>query len=372
MKTSVHPKILALLGARTLGLFKVSRYLTRSKLRILCYHGGAIGDESQFNPKLFCSAKTLDTRMQWMKAHGFQFVTLEDGVKDGSCPSVKAPLRTVVTFDDGWYSTAQELLPVLFKLQIPSTLYLSTDSFLRGWPIFNVVVRYTIWKAGQRSVTINGWGSEIDGEYDLRNSRDRYRLSGGVVAAIAASSSSRDEVYAALNRFAEDLGLDATTLQLDSRRFDYVTKEELLEIAKQGCSIELHGHNHSYPKDKPAQFAKDLRLCANTIVEMGLPEPRHYCYPSGSFDAQATITLTALGVVSATTCVPGLTNQVDDEHRHYLPRFLDGEDVHHLEFESEMSGFSELIRSATRLFKQRPSLKLDLTNPSESKHEIAM
>lgn len=349
--TTLRPKILVLFSARTLGLFKLSRYLTRSQLRILCYHGGVIGDEDGFNPKLFCSAKTLHTRMQWMQSRGFRFVTLDDGVSQQAAPGAKAPLRTVVTFDDGWYSTASELVPVLSALQIPSTLYLSTKNFLEGWPILNVTVRYTIWKAGGRALTLQGWGA-ADGDYDLRQPGERNRLANGVVAAIQASAHGREQVCAALLRFTESLGVPAAALDLASRRFDYVTEQELRALPQQGCSIESHGHVHEYPKGQPAVFADDLRQCEEAIVGMGLQQPRHYCYPSGSFGPEATATLGALGLRSATTCIPGLIGDIGGNRHHYLPRFLDGEDVHPLEFEAEMSGFSELMRNAIRFIRQ--------------------
>lgn len=353
MKISIRPKIAVLFGARTLGLFALSRYLTRSRLRILCYHAGAIGDESGYNPKLFCTARTLQRRMAWMQRRGFRFVTLDEGVEQQAAAAPKAPLRTVVTFDDGWYSTASELLPVLSGMRIPSTLYLSTQNFLEGWPILNVAVRYIIWKAGARAVEVQGWGAAVDGSYDLATARERNRLAGGVVKAIEAAASGRERICEELSRFAASLGVPAAALQFETRRFDYVTKQEAAELGKLGCSVELHGHVHEYPKGDPARLAEDLRQCEATIVGLGLPRPRHYCYPSGSFGAEASAALSGIGVLSATTCIPGLVGGVGGERRHYLPRFLDGEDVHPLEFEAEMSGFSELMRDALRLVRRR-------------------
>jgi peptidoglycan/xylan/chitin deacetylase (PgdA/CDA1 family) len=353
MNAKFHPKILVLFGARTLGLFKISRYLTRSQLRILCYHGGVIGDEHSYNPKLFCSADTLGKRMKWMQARGFQFVSLDEGVKQQTRAAACAPLRTVVTFDDGWYSTASELLPVLSKLKIPSTLYLSTQNFLEGWPILTVTVRYTMWKAGPRTVTMRNWGRGVDGEYALRDPAERNRLARQVVAAIQDMASGREQICAALDRFAEDLGVPASALQIESRRFDYLTPQELAGIQRMGCSIESHGHVHDYPKGQPLEFAADLRQCEDVIVGLGLERPRHYCYPSGEFGDEASKVLGDMGIRSATTCVPGLIGVVDQKRCHYLPRFLDGEDVHQLEFEAEMSGFTELLRNAIR-FVRRP------------------
>ncbi|MGB9110361.1 MAG: polysaccharide deacetylase family protein [Telluria sp.] len=353
MKIKVRPKIAVLFGARTLGLFALSRHLTKSRLRILCYHAGAVGDESGYNPKLFCSAQTFRKRMAWMQRRGFGFVTLDDGVAQQGAASARAPLRTVITFDDGWYSTASELLPVLSGLRIPSTLYLCTQNFLEGWPILNVVVRYTIWKARKGAATIQEWGADVDGEYDLLRASECNRLASGIVKAIEKSATGREQVCAALERFAECLGVPGEALQLDSRRFDYVTQQELLDLAKEGCDVELHGHVHEYPKGNPRQLVADLTKCESTIVGLGLARPRHYCYPSGSFGAEASEALSGMGIRSATTCIPGLVTDVGGTRRHYLPRFLDGEDVHPLEFEAEMSGFSELMRGGLRFVRGR-------------------
>jgi peptidoglycan/xylan/chitin deacetylase (PgdA/CDA1 family) len=345
MTSTFRPKVAILLAARTLGLFALSRYLTKNKTRILCYHGGVIGDEVGFNSKLFCSAEILEKRVDWLQAKGFQFVTLDDALKQPANGRTLGRLPTVITFDDGWYSTASQLLPVLSNRQVPSTLYLSTEDFLRGWPIIAVTVRYAIWKAQRRHVAMQGWGQNVDGDYDLDNATDRTRLAERVVPAIVGSANGREQACGELTRFAHALGVSAEVLDLASRRFDYVTAEEVLDIAKSGCSIESHGHAHQYLGKTPGDFSADLRRCENIIVALGLPRPRHYCYPSGCFSDQASITLKRADIHSATTCIPGLVDQVDDACRHYLPRFLDGNDIHDLEFEAEMSGFSDLMRN---------------------------
>jgi Polysaccharide deacetylase len=151
-------------------------------------------------------------------------------------------------------------------------------------------------------------------------------------------------VCEALQRFGACIGLDGADLQLDTRRFDYVTADELAYLPATGCQVELHGHVHRYPNGNPRAFADDLQACDDAIVSAGLPLPRHYCYPSGSFDAAAAKVLERMGIRSATTCLSGLARK--GASRYYLPRFLDGEDVHAIEFEAEMSGLLDLARRA--------------------------
>ena len=49
----------ALYVARGCGLFALARSLTANRLRILCYHGASLDDESEFEPMLFMRAATF-------------------------------------------------------------------------------------------------------------------------------------------------------------------------------------------------------------------------------------------------------------------------------------------------------------------------
>jgi peptidoglycan/xylan/chitin deacetylase (PgdA/CDA1 family) len=351
-------KLMILWAARWGGMFALSRWLTRSQLRIVCYHGGAVGDESKYNPKLFISAATLRSRIRWLERKGFNIVSLDaaTGCAGDDVGQVgHKPLQTVLTFDDGWYSTGSELLPVLTALKLPSTLYLCTKHFVEGWPVLSVAVRYILWKSALRSVTLTDLHVAVDSQYDLATPRSRDHFVKVVIEWIEKSCVNREEICTALERLGAALSVSPGDIQLQTRRFDYMSGQELLKAAADACRIELHGHVHHYPAGEPAKFRLDLQTCASVIIGTGLPAPRHYCYPSGGFDSAASATLTDLNVVTATTCIPGLVKRVDKASRHYLPRFLDGEDVHMLEFEAELSGFSEILRRVLRSNNTRGS-----------------
>ena len=290
----------------------------------------------------------LEQRMRWLMDKGFNLVPLSIAAENArSAPASRLPLTTAITFDDGWYSTASELVPVLGKLGIPSTLYLCTAHYLEGWAIPAVATRYLIWKSGLQSVHLSGLGAGIDGEVDLRTPALRHQAAVHIVDAINRAPASRQHKHAMLEQLAVNLQLPSAALDLASRRFEYMNAQELLEVTRHGCEIEMHGHVHSYPVGNTVAFEADLRRCKEAIMATGLPEPTHYCYPSGNFDAAASPVLARLGVRTGTTCMPGLIRRADATQSHYLPRFLDGENITMLEFEAEMSGFSELIRRLT-------------------------
>lgn len=340
-------KLSFLRAARAIGVFKAFRYLTRSKLRILCYHGGAIGDESDYNGKLFLSKKTFEQRIKWLNDTGFNVVSLDDAVQGATGNRALPSLATTITFDDGWYSTGSELIPVLKRFAMPSTLYLCTSHMLEGTPVADVTVRYIIWKSPLKAISLHGYGVAVDGNYDLTTTKSREQLGRSVAAWIESFGSEERAAVDALERFAAKMQVSASELHIGSRRFQYLTPEELRALPTQGCAVELHGHVHHYPNGDPAALKNDLRLCSDAIQGLGLPLPTHYCYPSGNFDAGAAEILGQLGVASATTCIPGLISEAGNQQAYFLPRFLDGRDVEMLEFEAEMSGVSDFLRRMT-------------------------
>lgn len=330
--------------AKYMGLFALMRAATRKRARILCYHAGSIGDERHYNPKLFCTEQQLRQRLDWLQRHGFTPATLDQVTQPGGAGLAGIPV--VLTLDDGWYSSYRDLLPAMAEYGHSPALYLHTEAYEAGAPIIPVTLRYLLWTAGARKVSLEGFGAGIDGAWDLADGQQRERL----VLATEKWLRSEEPVAVAgcLERFAAAIGIAPAQLDLASRRFSYMTRDELLSAAGNGCSIELHGHVHAYIPGQAEQNRANIELCRERIRAAGLPEATHYCYPSGSFDDQAAEVMRATGVATATTCLPGLVDMRDPDARWFLPRFLDGGSVDMIEFEAEMSGFLEMVRLLAR------------------------
>lgn len=336
-------KTLILHAAKYAGLFALMRATTRKHPRILCYHAGSIGDERHYNPKLFCTRAQLRQRLDWLKRRGFVPASLEQATQPGAG---MAGIPVAVTIDDGWYSTYRDLLPSLAEYGHRPALYLHSEASDAGTPIVPVTLRYLAWKAGAREVTLDGYDDNLDGIWDLADPRQRERLVGAAEKWVNAQPV--QAVAGCLERFGASLGVRPAELDLASRRFSYMSEEELREASAHGCRIELHGHVHVYLPGQPHRNQENIERNRARIRAAGLPYPTHYCYPSGSYDSYAPDVMRAAGVATATTCVPGLVDVSDPDARYYLPRFLDGGDVSMIEFEAEMSGVLELLRSLTR------------------------
>lgn len=333
--------------AKWLGLFALFRAITRRATRILCYHGGSLGDEHLFNPKLFCTPALLDQRLEWLQRKGFISCELEGLVQPKKIP-LDEGIPLIITLDDGWYSTATDLLPRLTKYHFQPVLYLATKVFVSECPVVDVCIRYIIWKSPLQFVQITAYDPALDGSYDLSKYEDRDSLCAGAEKWVALFGDDSVAVYGALNRLAARLGVPCEALNLESRRFSYMKKSDLLAAAESGCRIELHGHAHRYIVGDSVGNLADIETCRQHIMAVGLPNPRHYCFPSGQHDNDAPKTLKKASVRTGTTCKPGLIHHLSGEQCFFLPRFLDGGDVSMIEFEAEMSGFLNFLRNLTR------------------------
>lgn len=330
----------ALHAAKLAGLFVLMRTMTRRHPRILCYHAGNMGDEHRYNAKLFCVPEQLRRRLDWLHRKGFTPTTLDQATLEGAARRQGIPV--VLTVDDGWYSCYRDLLPLMAKYGHKPTLYLHTQGYEAGTPIIQVTLRYILWKAAGRQVRLSGFGDLLDGAWNLARHETRQRLY--KIAEEWLKVQDGAAVAACLERFGASLGISADELDLSSRRFSYMSFDELRQAAANGCSIELHGHVHDYLSEQPEFNHVNIDLCREKIIAAGLPRPKHYCYPSGAFDAAAPQVMRRAGVATAATCQPGLLRMRCADTNYLLPRFVDGGDVAMIEFEAEMSGIMDFLR----------------------------
>lgn len=344
-------KLCILAMVRALGGFYFARRLTRRHLRILCYHGGAIGDERLFNNKLFVTNSHVSARLDWLARKKFTPVSLDDAVNGLRRGHIGKDWPVVITVDDGWYSSRSHIIEPSLRQGFPITLYVASRVAELGLPVIDVVVNYIIWRASGRCVEISGFSPLPDGVYDLMDTSSHSRIASAVIDWLRGLPQYSNELSEGLRQFAAMLGVDSDMLNLQSRRFSYLMPAELREIASMGCAIELHGHAHWYPENAPDLLRKDIEACRDFLLSCGLPRPAHYCFPSGSFDHHAVAVFDELGVRSGTTCLPGLVDPYRPNSLCFLPRFLDGGGISKLEFEAEMSGFLEFVRS----FVKRPA-----------------
>src|SRR5580765_1776601 len=93
-----------LAGLRSAGGFSgIARSSWRQRrLLVLCYHGVSLGDEHEWNPRLFVTPDFLRRRFELLRRGGYRVLPLEEAtrkLRSGTLP----PKSVAITFDDGFH-----------------------------------------------------------------------------------------------------------------------------------------------------------------------------------------------------------------------------------------------------------------------------
>lgn len=333
-------------AAKWAGGFGLARRLMRGRLRILAYHGFAIAGEDLFRPQLFMKADLFGRRMEYLRRKGYAVLPLSQAAERlarGQLPND----ATVITFDDGFYSTWKLAGPIMQNNSLPGTIYVTTYYCLKRNPVFRLVVQYMFWKTDKDNVDLHGLGLGLEGSARLGGPPARREACWKIIDQ-AERDLSEDRRVALCRTLGERLGVDYESI-VRGRFLSLMTPEEIGQAAADGLDIQLHTHRHRMPGDIEGLQKEiiDNRQALKAILGR---EPAHLCYPSGVFRMDQCDALGEMGVLTATTCESGLNGH--DTAPLALSRFLDGNNISWIEFEAEMSGFAELCRAFARPVKR--------------------
>ena len=337
MRKSIRGNLLrALKGAGIFDRVRDSNW-RRSQLLILCYHSLAIDEENLWRPALFLAPSRLRERFEMLKEGGYHVLPLGEGLERLHRHDLP-PRSVVLTFDDGTYDFHKLAFPLLREYGFPATVYQTTYYCSRRMPVYSLICSYMLWK--KREATLNAAPSiGVADDIRLDTPENRQSALDQIVAFAEREQLSTDQKNGLAADLAQRLGIDYDGL-LRQRILQLMTPEEIAELAAAGISFELHTHRHRTPRDQTL-FVKEIRDNRDALQAITKKRPTHFCYPSGDYDLMFLPWLAEEGVVSATTCDPGLTSARSTPL--LLPRFIDTTAQTPLEFESWLTGVGALV-----------------------------
>jgi peptidoglycan/xylan/chitin deacetylase (PgdA/CDA1 family) len=333
---------LALRSCKALGVFSLAygSQWRRNRLLILAYHGISQQDEHEWDPQLYMSPERFAERMETLKRSGCNVLPLAEAIRRlyaGNLPEKSV----VITFDDGAYDFYTQAFPILRHHNFPVTVYLTTYYSSFNQPVFEVICRYLLWK-GQNAVIDGLEFTGRPGVVDLKHPANQKGFAEAMIEranSAGMSARAKDELAAKL---AGRLNVDYDEI-LARRLLHLMKPEEIVRIAAEGVDVQLHTHRHRAPVDRQL-FLREIEDNRRDIEMSTHAATTHFCYPSGCSRREFLDWLREAGIVSATTCVPGLATRQTD--RLLLPRFVDTSANSRLEFEGWLSGLWEMLRRA--------------------------
>ncbi len=322
------------------GLAVTSRTRWRSRrLLILCYHGFAQDDEHLWNSSLYVTRRHLESRLEFLAAEGYVVLPLADGLTRLAAGTLP-PRAVAITVDDGTYDFYAVAYPVLKRLGVPVTVYVSTYYVSNRRPVFDGACQYLLWKAWASGKADMRNPLDADGPF-LRTADDCAQASARICETARRQRWSADDKHEWLERFARLWGLDWEDF-LHRRLIALMRPEEIGILDPAIADVQLHTHRHRVPEERDL-FLREIGENRRALSECGLNPQRltHFCYPSGVHQPAFLPWLAAAGVTSAVTCVVGLAS--NDHHPLLLPRFIDTGTTSEVEFEGWASGLRQFL-----------------------------
>ncbi len=331
-------KIFILYAFKMSGLFYVTRLLTKRGLRILCYHGFSEDDELLWNGKLFISKKTFRARMNFLEKHKFNVIGLDSAI-DMLCLNKIPKNSVVITIDDGWKSTKYIAHDIIKKKLFPYTIYMTTYYSKNQFPVFNIIIQYFFWKTKNKFIDTSELGLPFSAVIDKSDSLFNVTVRRVIDYALNEFTSSGRNDFIEKLRILLNIDISQEDIY---KRFHLLSADEIRFLVKDGVDFQLHTHRHHWPSSKKMAFREldDNKLYLEPIVGKQL---EHFCFPSGRWDIGQLDWLDSYGIKSSTTCDSGFN--YSNTPNNSLKRFLDSEMITRIEFEAEMFGFLQCLRS---------------------------
>jgi len=335
-------KIVIFRICKAVGLFRLSRFLMRHRLLILCFHGFQLVDEARFRPMLFLRNSVLEQRLDRIQRSGFPVLSLEVGLSALSTGTL--PHNAIcITLDDGFFSVLQKAVPLLSRYDMPATLYLTSYYVDKETPIFRLVIQYMFWKTPVERLDLSdqSWGPNAP--VPLQDEEARNRI-GWEIIAYGESACSEEERQSICLLLGRRLQIDYEEI-LKSRILSLMTAEEISGLRAAGIDVQMHTHRHRLPLENDSEARREIRENRMFIERVRGQNKTHLCYPSGEWSTDQWPLLREEGIASAVTCEPGLNTSSTPLLGLY--RILDQDDLPQIAFEAELFGFCELIRILT-------------------------
>lgn len=270
-------------GAAT-GLWSVRRSMTRSKFRIVTYHGVDERDDPVLNVDRLQTPPALFSRQIESMARAFRIVSLHEAVEQLRNTGAWPDRGLAITFDDGYRNNLEVAAPILRRAGVPATFFV-TAGFVEG--------RSTPW-----------W-------YALRSQIAANAKSEAAERVISEEARLRPMSEAERSRALCEMGVDVHA----ACPYPFMTSGECGKLLKMGFDIQGHGDTHaSMGGESATRVAEEIRASAEFIRKLG-HAPWALAYPYGHEPADSVAAqrvMAECGFIAAVTTRAGKNDATED------------------------------------------------------------
>ena len=252
------------------GGYRLSRWLTRATPKILMYHRFSEA------PVPGCIDRcAFEGQVQYLKRH-FRVVRLDTLIEALNTPEADLANMVVITVDDGYLDFYEVAYPVLKRMEVPATLFLTTQ-FVDGdfwlWPD---QIRYILmYSVAVDSLSIPGSGKNVGVRLD---DVGRDVLWERIVSFLLTLD--EQEKLDWITEFARRQGLSVPRAPTDG--FRAINWEQAIEMAANGIEIGAHSRTHpSLGKIADEHLDFEIQGSVDDVERQIGVRPSSFCYPNG-------------------------------------------------------------------------------------------
>lgn len=296
-------------------LYRISRYLHKRKVIILAYHGFTnkkIHHGIENVQGLHINADKFKSQIEYLKKH-YNIISLEQLAKfytDG----IKLPNNSVViTIDDGYKSTYTLAYPILKQLNVPTTIFPSTNFIDKKEVLWIDRIEYAISKTKADNLKLH-IGKEIL-SFDFPNPDSKETCYKAIFPKLKLiPQESRADIIENLEFSLEQkLSITSATTDiyhsLEWGEIREMTMNRLISAGSHTCSHII------LTRSTPENIEKELSLSKQIIENQTKMTCSSFCYPNGEtgdFNHETKELLKKSGYSCGLTSVWGINNKNSD------------------------------------------------------------
>jgi len=287
---------------------------------ILIYHQIVDGDSRSYLHKgaaIHHQLKDFRAEMEFVRKW-FRVISLDDVLSALRTETGFKKPSLAITFDDGYRDNYTLAYPVLRKLNVPATIYLTTGligTFKRTWVDD---IEYALLRARVDEFTMPAlFGNRA---LAIRTLKQKEAVNVRIGEALKRVSNARkSELMAELfARLEVDPTLD------DNRTRRMLSWEEVREMSQNGISFAAHTSSHPILTQVPLDVARTEIFESKQKMEAELGKPvKHFAFPNGrhnDFSRELRDYCVSLGFETIATAEYGAVSR--DSNPHYLLRLI--------------------------------------------------
>ena len=332
------------------GLAWLSARLNRRKILVLVYHGVHAGhaDPVLNFDGMHVRARRFARQMRYVSRR-YRVVTLDRLLEPGKAPTPDRPCA-VITIDDGYRNIHEVAFPILRRLRLPATLFVSTGFILGGRGLWWDRLRLIVGAARRPTLSFHIGGTER--VFPIRTVEEQR------IALTALSNKLRRQPRRCREETLRSLATALDVPLAEGGTFaEPLTPAEIRAMAESGVTIGSHGVSHdSFLLLSRDALAHDLTESKRRLEQWTGTRVDWLAYPHGDFSAGIVKAARRAGYRGAVTTIETLNNE---RCNRYAVRRIGVHDnmtlAHFIVATSGLRDFGlSMIAAATRLWSRAP------------------